>query len=335
MKALKNNRPVIVGVFIALGLAIFIITIFTLGGQKKTFVKTFLINAVFDDVDGLMEGGNVRFSGVKIGTIKDISFYGDSQVKVIMSIEKNAESHIHKNAFAKISTDGLIGNKIIVIYGGDVSKPQVEKEDFLAVEKAGSTDDMMATLQANNKNLLAITTDFKSISKKIDSGHGALATLLNDPNIAKKINATVDNLQTTVANLNTASVSGKDVLANFQDFSGKLTKRGNSVNDLVADTAMYRNLRNTTAQLQTAAHSIASFAANLKKTSNQLNQKDNPVGVLLNDSTAATSLKATLKNLETSSKKLDEDLEAIQHNFLLRGFFRKKEEAQKEQPPRQ
>ena len=38
----------------------------------------------------------------------------------------------------------------------------------------------------------------------------------------------------------------------------------------------------------------------------------------------AASLKQTLKNLETGSKKLDEDLEALQHNFLFRKYFRKK-----------
>ncbi|MBC7720409.1 MAG: MCE family protein, partial [Pedobacter sp.] len=124
---IKNNRPVIVGIFVLLGLAILVITIFTLGGQKKTFVKSFTINAVFNDVAGLLKGSNIWFSGVKIGTVKKISFYGSSQVLVSMSIEQEAESHIHKDAMAKIGSDGLIGNKIVVIYGGDSTKPQVEK----------------------------------------------------------------------------------------------------------------------------------------------------------------------------------------------------------------
>jgi phospholipid/cholesterol/gamma-HCH transport system substrate-binding protein len=48
------------------------------------------------------------------------------------------------------------------------------------------------------------------------------------------------------------------------------------------------------------------------------------VGVLLHDSEIADAMKTTLKNLESGSKKLDEDLEALQHNFLLRRFFKKK-----------
>lgn len=324
---MKNNRAVIVGIFILLGLAILIITIFTLGGQKKTFVKTFTINAIFDDVGGLMKGGNIWFSGVKVGTVKKISFYGNSQVQVAMNIENAVQSHIHKDAKAKIGSDGLIGNKIVIIYGGAAATPQVEKNDFLTVDKSFSTDDMLATLQANNKNLLDITNNFKSISKKIDSGKGTLANLLNDPSMANKLNSTVDNLQATVANFKTMSVSSNTVLANLQGFSGKLNRPGNSLHDLVSDTIMYSNIKRTLVQLQTASASLTQFSANLKTVSDKLMKKDNAVGVLLNDTAAASSMKSTLYNLDAASQKLNDDLEALQHNFLLRGFFRKKAKA--------
>ncbi|HRH50620.1 MAG TPA: MlaD family protein [Panacibacter sp.] len=329
MKSLKNNRPVIVGIFVFLALVILVVTIFTLGGQKKTFVKSFTINAVFTDVGGLLKGGNIWLLGVKVGTVKKISFYGNSQVLVTMSIEQSAQSQIHKDAMAKIGSDGLIGNKIIIIYGGTAAAPNIAKDDYLAVEKALSTDDMLATLQANNKNLLEITNDFKSISKKIDSGKGTLATLLNDSAIANKLRTTVDNLQSTVANFKTASVSSKNVLYNLQNFSGKLNTPGNSIHDLVNDTIAYNHIKATLSQLENAAKAVSKFTANLETVSNRLNEKDNAVGVLLNDSAAAASLKITLKNLESGSKKLDEDLEALQHNFLLKGFFKKKEKANK------
>ena len=324
MTNIKNNRPVIVGIFILLGIIILVVTIFTLGGQKKTFVRTFTINAIFNDVSGLQSGSNVLFSGVKVGTVKKIDFYGDSQVQVTMNIEREAESHIHKDAKAKIGSDGLIGSKIVIIYGGNVSKPQVEKNDFLRVENGLSTDDMMATLQENNKNILEITKDFKSISKKINSGEGTLATLLNDPAIARKLSAAADNLQETLANLKTVSEGSKNVLVNLQDFSGKLNKKGNLMNDLASDTVVYRSVKQTLAELNNASNSVTKFTANLKTVSDKLNQKDNAVGVLLNDTETAASMKVTIKHLESGSKKLDEDLEALQHNFLLRRFFKKK-----------
>ncbi|WPQ61409.1 MlaD family protein [Chitinophaga sancti] len=324
MTTFKNNRPVIVGIFILLGLAILVVTIFTLGGQKKTFVKSYTIYAVFNDVGGLIKGGNVWFSGVKVGTVKNITFYQNSQVLVTMNIEKEAQSHIHKDAMAKIGSDGLIGNKIVIIYGGSENMPQAEANDLLHVENIAGTDDMLATLQANNINLLEITNDFKRISKKIDSGKGTLATLLNDPAMANKLSNTFDNLQATASNFKAVSINSKDVLLNLKDFSNKINKPGNSINDVVTDTVMYASIKGTLFQLKKAADAVTIFTGNLEKASERLNQDNNVAGVLLNDSLTAASIKITLKNLETSSQKLDADLEALQHNFLLRGYFRKK-----------
>ena len=327
MSTIINKRQIIVGLFIIVGIAILIITIFTLGGQKKTFVKSIKINAIFDNVGGLIKGGNIWFSGVKIGTVKNIGFYGDSKVIVSMSIDKAVQPHIHKDAFAKIGSDGLIGNKIIIIYNSDTTKPSVDPNDFLQVESVLSTDDMLATLQKNNKNLIEITQNFKSISKKIDSGQGLIASLLNDPKMTKKLKSSIDDLGTTVANFKSVSSNSKLVIANLQNFTGKINQPGNSINDIVEDTIIYANLRSTFSQLEKSFTELHQFATNLKTMSDKLNQKNNIAGVVLNDSSTANSIKVILKRLESSSQKLDEDLEAIQHNFLFRGYFRKKEKA--------
>lgn len=327
MNSSKNKRPIIVGIFIFIGLGILLLAIFTLGGQKKTFVSTFTINAIFDDVEGLQAGGNIWFSGVKVGTVKKITFYGNTQVQVIMNIDREAESHIHQGAKAKIGSDGLIGNKIIVIYGGDARKPQIEKGDFLSVEHTQTTEAMMTTLQANNKNLLEITNDFKSISNKLNQGKGSLGILLNDPTLALKLMKTVDKMETTVSNFNDASLETKGALTNLHLFSQKLNTQGSSINSFVTDTSIYKNMKNASVHLRNASLSVEKFSKNAQAMGKRLGQKDNVLGLLLNDSLSASLLKKTFKNAETSSQKLDEDLEAIQHNFLLRGFFRKKEKA--------
>ncbi len=325
MKAIKTNHPVTVGIFVFLGLAILIIAVFTLGGQKKTFVKALAVNAVFNDVGGLQEGNNVWFSGVKVGIIKKVSFYGNFQVLVTMNLEKNAAAHIHKDAKAKIGSDGLIGNKIVIIYGGGITTAPVVKGDFLKVEKALSTEDMLVTLQANNKNLLEITNSFKSISNKIDSGDGTIATLLNDASLSKKLRGTVNNLQVTSANFESASINTKDLISNLQTFTSKLNVPGSLPDELVSDTMIFNNLKNTVIKLQESANTASQFLDNLKITGESLNRKDNAVGVILNDTAVASSLKNTIMNLELSSQKLNEDLEAAQHNFLLKGYFKKQE----------
>jgi len=331
MSTLKNKRPVIVGLFVLVGFAILIATIFTIGGQKNSFAQSYTIRAVFLNAGGLIKGANVWLYGVKVGTVKSIGFYGTGQVEVIMSVENEAQPHIRKNTIAKVGSDGLIGNKIVVIYGGDASSPQAETNDVLHTEAILSTDDMLATLQQNNKNLLEITKDFKSISRKLDSGTGILPTLLNDPRIAQKFTGSVNKLDATLSNFKTVSVNSKEIISNFKSLSANINKPGNSINELVTDTLLYQQIRGSLSQLENAAAAVSKFSTNLRIASERLSQKENIAGVVLNDTLAAGSVKTTLHNLETSSQKLDEDLEALQHNFFLRGFLRKKEKAKEKE----
>src|SRR3954463_13088847 len=125
MDTTENKKAIIVGIFLALGLVIFILGVFTLGGQQKSFVKNIHISAVFDDVAGLKKGNDVWFSGVKVGTITSIKFVGTSQVDVNMKVDQSVQQFIHRNAGVHISSDGFIGNKLIVIDGGSPQAPQV------------------------------------------------------------------------------------------------------------------------------------------------------------------------------------------------------------------
>ncbi|MBC8035007.1 MAG: MCE family protein [Chitinophagaceae bacterium] len=326
MSTEKNKRARKVGIFITAGIAILIVGVFTLGGQQKAFVKSETISAVFEDVSGLQKGNNVWFSGVKIGTVRRIAFEGTSSVKVTMQIEEKAIPFIRKDSKAKIGSEGLIGNKIIVIYGGTPGAGQVEKDDNIAVEKYLSTDDIMATLQVNNQNLAAITTDFKEISKRLVAGEGTVGSLLKDESLYK-------NLQSTMANLKVAAGNSEKLTEGIADYTARLRSPGSLASGLVDDTVIMSNLRTAVRQLHNVASSANVITENLKATTNDLNNNNNAVGVFLRDEQVATDLKSAIKNLNSSSIKLDEDLEALQHNFLLRGFFRRK--AKQEQKERE
>ena len=325
MKSVKNNRPVVVGLFIIIGIAILILAVFTLGGQKRSFVKGFTVNTIFDDVNGLVVGNNIWLSGVKVGTVKKITFMPDSRVMVVMVIQKSLEPNIRKDSKTKISSDGLIGNKIVVIVGGTQTIPEVQDGDYLLAQKALSTEDMLSTLQANNKNLLTITGSFSRISQKIDSGNGVIGTLLNDQETSRKINASLNSLQSTMNNFQSASLRSKAVIANLDAFTAKLNTKGSLADELSTDTTMFTVLKGTITQLRDVAITAGQLTDNLKATTDHLNDTGNIPGILLNDKEAAASLKKTIFNLESSSQKLDEDLEAAQHNFLLRRYFKKKE----------
>lgn len=312
-----NRKQITVGIFIVIGLLIFIVGIFTLGGQRKTFVKSFTVNVIFNDIQGLKSGNNVWYSGVKIGTIKKIQFYGKAQVMVTVNIDEEAHRYIHKDAKASISSDGLIGNKIIVITGGNPKYPFVEDGDRLQVESALSTDDIMKTFQVNNKNLVDITSDFKTLARSLVEGKGTAGALLTDEKIA-------NNFKTVVANLQRTTASTDRMARELDVFSKKLNSKGGLADKLLTDTAVFAKLQASVNELQKTAHSASALTQNLNNASSKLNQTDNAAGLLLNDQKTADQVRAIMGNLKTSSEKLDEDLEALQSNWLLRGFFKKK-----------
>lgn len=317
----NNKKAITVGLFIFLGLLIFVVGVFTLGSQKKAFNKSFSVNVVFNDIQGLKAGNNVWFSGVKIGTIKKIQFFGTSQVQVFMNLEEEAQKYIHKDAKALISSDGLIGNKIVVISGGNPKFPFVEEGDRLLVDPTLSTDDIMKTLQVNNKNLIEITNNLKALTGNMVKGKGTIGMLLTDSGMAIKVKSAVYNLEATTANAN-------KLTKQFAQFGTKLNAKNGLTNKLLTDTTIFPKLQKTATSFQASAKSAATLTNNLNMVSEKLKDSKSPLGVLLNNTAAGNDLRVTLSNLKTSSKKLDENMEALQHNFFLRGFFKKKAKLQ-------
>jgi phospholipid/cholesterol/gamma-HCH transport system substrate-binding protein len=326
MKAIQNKRAVIVGIFILIGVAIFMGALITLGKQKKTFTKGIPVKAVFDNVNGLQPGDNIWFSGVKVGTVRKLELSSNARVIVDMTIDKKSREFIHEDVKAKIGSDGLIGNKIVVLYGGTQTTPAIKANDILQVEAALSTEEMMNSLQENNKNLLAITSDFKMISRRLASGEGTVGRLLTDDSFMDQLQATAFTLQKASSNIQLLS-------SNMADYTAKLQTKGALANDLVSDTTIFKSLRSSVAQIQEASDNAKELTDNLRNASQKINDSSNTVGVLLHDQQTADNLRATIENLQSGTQKFDEDMEALQHNFLFRGFFRKK--AKREQAEQQ
>lgn len=328
MKESSTRRSVIVGIFILLALVIFGAAILVLGGQRKSFISAVTVKAVFHDVGGLSKGNNIWYSGVKVGTIRKITFVRTSEIEVMMDIDKSSREFIHKDVRAKVSSDGLVGNKIIALSGGSDKMPPIEDGDLIAVETSISTDEIMNTLQVNNKSLVEITGNLKVITKKIMDGQGTLGKLVNDE-------AVYDNLAGTLATLEKTAGNTQRLTQGLADYTAKFQRKGTLANDLVTDTAVFANLRTTVAQLQQVAQNANGVVQNLNTATSDISGKlqtsNSPAGVLLNDQAAAADLKQTLSNLNVSTGKLDQNMEALQHNFLLRGYFRKKAKREKKE----
>lgn len=316
MSSIENKRSIIVGVFVLIGLIILFAGIFIMGSKQNRFAKTVMVSTSFGNVSGLKAGNNIWFSGVKVGTVKKINFKGLEEVEVLMSIETKSREYIRKDAVAKLGTDGFIGNKLILIEGGSPDVPPIEEGDRLSAGSSGGMDAMMETIELSGGNIVDITHDLKLLLARLNAGEGTVGAALNDPEMAADVRTMLHNLTITSEN----SVKATRSLIELTD---KLNKEGTLVHDLVTDTVIFGSLKTTVAQLNGITQSANALVLNLQDATKKLDANDNAVGLLLNDPEMAERIRRTMENLESSAEKLDQNMEALQHNFLLRGYFRR------------
>jgi phospholipid/cholesterol/gamma-HCH transport system substrate-binding protein len=317
----ENKRSVLVGIFVFIGIAILVAGVLTLGGQQKKFVKAIHLKTVFDDIGGLQTGNNIWFSGVKIGTVRKINFYGESQVEVEMNVEKSVADFIRKDSKATISSDGLIGNKIIVIYGGSTQVPAVEDGDRLEAVMPLDTDKMMETLQVNNENLVQITNDLKLLTSKIANGEGIVGAVMTDSTLAV-------NFKTILVNLDRASANSNKMINELNTFTAKLNRKGNLFNDLVTDTTMVKDLKTSMESLKATAANSEEMTVQLKEFTNQLNSSESALGVLINDPEFAQMLKSTMVNTDSATYNLNRGMDALEYTWPFNKGFKRKAKAE-------
>lgn len=254
---------------------------------------------------------------MKVGIVKSVELARKSKVEVILKIDKKFIQYLYQDIKAKVGADGLVGNKMVMLIGGTEGKPHLKEGDVIEGEKTFTTDDLLLKLETTNSNILAVTDNLKTITGNIAEGKGSIGKLLHDETVYKDV-------QSVIFKLNEAALNAKNITSNFKD-SAQLKTKGGFANELVTDTVIFTRLRLASVQIQNMTEEINFIAKNFKTVSASLTKTDNPAGVLLNDKKAGENLKVTLENLKLGSEKLNEDLEALKHNFLLRHYFKKKQ----------
>ena len=213
------------GMFVMIGLALFIGTIYFVGKQKNLFGNTFHLKAQFKTVSGLKEGNNVRFSGINVGTVDGIELITDTSVLVSLVIKKSVQKFIKTDAVASIGSDGLMGDKVLTISPGNGSCGMVSNKGLISSKSAVEIADVLSSLKTSVDNAGIITAQLAQVSYKINNGNGPLARMISDEGFSNSLKGTLTNLQTSsnefahfTQNLNKGVLSGKldSTMSNLQ-----------------------------------------------------------------------------------------------------------------------
>jgi phospholipid/cholesterol/gamma-HCH transport system substrate-binding protein len=185
------------GLFITGALAFFVIAIFIIGRQKNLFNPVYKLTTTFYNVSGLQVGNNIRFSGINVGTVDNITIINDSTVQVDMLIRKNVQQFIKEDCEAGIGSAGIIGDRILIITQGSNDSPLAKDGQQIKSKEPVEPDAIMASMQMTADNAVIISYQLATILIKVNSGSGTLGRLIQDSTIAENINQTIKNLKSS------------------------------------------------------------------------------------------------------------------------------------------
>lgn len=294
----KKSSKLVLAFFIIIGVALFLAAIFVIGSKQNMFTSTMKIQSVFETVSGLLEGSNVRFNGINVGTVTKINIVSGNTVMVEMTIVSSVREFIKKDSKAKVVSEGLIGNKIVDIIPGTENAEPVNDGDLLESIRPIDAEDIFKSLKETGENAAVLTKDLANIVSKVDQGEGTLGQLVNDK---------------TMYN---------DVVSTMHGF----TISTGLINDVLGSIATSVDV--ITLEVVPMTQKIRSITQDISEITRKMNSSESVVGTLLTDTIFANNLKSLIRNadqttanLEQGSFSFSQNMEALKHNFLFKGYF--------------
>jgi phospholipid/cholesterol/gamma-HCH transport system substrate-binding protein len=277
---------------------LFIVAIFIIGSKENLFTDTFTLHSEFETVSGLMEGNSVRFAGIDVGSVEKIEIQGSYKVLVTMTIESSVKRFIKKDSEVTIGSEGLVGNKIITISGGTVSQSSVDNDDYLKSIKPVDIGDIMNNLNESTKEAEKIAKEITDITTKVNEGKGTLGQLVNNPNLYNNIDSTM------------------------RSFAGYTS----TINQLLYKTSQTIDV--VSKDIDEFTLEVRKITTNIADITRKINSSESLLGTLLTDTVFANNLKQiiinanqTTSNLERGAFGFYQNMEALKHNFLFKGYF--------------
>lgn len=282
------------GLFIAGGILIFTIAIFFIGKQQNLFNPIFKITTNFYNVSGLQVGNSIRFSGITVGTVDNIKIINDSTVQVDMLIRKNVQQFIKADSEAGIGSEGIIGDRVLIITQGSNESPMAKDGQHIKSKEPVETDAIIASLHTTVESAEVIMIQLAEIISNVNSGQGTLGRLIQDTIMAENINQTIRNFKKSSEGLDQTIEVTKENVFEFME-----------------------KIQNTASKTEVASNQLGEIMT-------KINSGEGTLGKLIQDTTMAGNFNQTLVNLKNSSKGLDENMEALKQNFFFRRYFKRK-----------
>jgi phospholipid/cholesterol/gamma-HCH transport system substrate-binding protein len=294
-----------VGAFVLGGLLLFTVGLFMIGDRQMAFSKKFTIYTEFKKITGLQPGAIVRVSGAKAGAITQIVPPNGPGGKFRVEFEITEELHplVRTDSLATIETEGLVGGSFLGVGTGTEQAAAAPPKSTIPSKEPFEISDLMQqmgdTIAKVNKTIDEMKDDVQravvAIGDTVDNANGLITAVSDD---VKKMAAAGGRISEDAARISEGLRSGKG-----------------TVGKLLHDDELYRRATAVAKQAEQIAADTRQVVERARKALEEFQSKDGPIqGV-------AADLKETMDGARIAMSGFAENMEALKHNFLVRGFF--------------
>jgi phospholipid/cholesterol/gamma-HCH transport system substrate-binding protein len=255
-----RRNEVRAGIFILFSFAILVVLVFAVSDIQSLFKKKKDVQVLFSFSDGVEKNAQVRYAGMKIGKVLQVRVAPEYEDQIELTLSIYQDIVIKKDTKAAIKSLGLVGGKYVELSGGMPQAPVLGPGEVLHGEESLKLEDL-------TKMALDVVNKFKNIAANLDR-------VLGDPEVARSLKATVQDLQTAVANIKVMTSSKDEVAQGLKNLPEILKKIDESVNNLKAlteksDKLVGENRKNIDAMVE----HFRDMGKNLKDASEEVKQQ--------------------------------------------------------------
>lgn len=295
-----------IGVFVLGGLLLFTVGLFMIGDRQMAFAKKFTISTEFRKITGLQPGGIVRVSGAKAGAIAKIVPPGTpaGRFRVEFEIAEALHPLVRMDSIASIETEGLVGGSFLSIGAGSEASPTAAPGATVPSREPFEIADLMKQM---SDTVQKVNDTFDEMKGDVERAVASGADTIDNAN--RLLTAVSGDVKAMAAN-------GAKLSADAALIAETVRKGEGSLGKLVNDDELYVRATGVATQAEEIAVAARQVVDQAKTTLAGFQSKDGPVEGM------AAGLKQTMDDARKAMSAFAENMEALKHNFLLRGFYK-------------
>jgi phospholipid/cholesterol/gamma-HCH transport system substrate-binding protein len=294
-----------VGLFVLGTLLLFGVAVFMIGNRQMAFTDRFSLYTEFARVTGLQAGAIVRVSGARAGEVTEIVPPSEPAGKFRVQLQVTEELHelVRTDSVASIQTEGLVGGSFLAISSGTAAAPEAPPLSTIASLEPFELADL---LQQMSGTIVKVNTTIDQMSGELQQ------TIVSVGETVKSANDLVTSVS---ADVRTMAETGARVSADLASLTTGVREGRGTVGKLFNDDELYASVKRIAGTADAIAADARTVVAQARETLSGMQRAQGPVAGL------ADNLRQTLDDARSAMSVLAENMDALRHNFLLRGFF--------------